>query len=330
MDLLEVSFCGAVFILAVAIIRTTAINHLPKKLFLVLWEIIFLRLLIPFTIPSPFSVYTLIDRSIPTPSSFKTESVGITPSLSQEHFAIMQGIEQSAANRLPVSVWVIVWCAGMLFFAVAFAISYLRCRTEFRTALPANNAYVEQWLKEQPLKRRISIKQSDRIVTPLTYGVFHPVILMPKETDWENVTQLQYIFSHEYVHIFRLDALTKLIAALVLCIHWFNPCVWVMYILFNRDLELACDESVIRQFGEKSKSAYSLMLINMEAKKSGLLPFCNNFSKNAIEERITAIMSIKRMTFVTLTSSCLIVFVTVCLFATSAIASWTKKANCSP
>ena len=58
-----------------------------------------------------------------------------------------------------------------------------------------------------------------------------------------------------------------------------------MYILFNRDIELACDESVIRQFGEKSKSAYSLMLINMEATKSGLLPFCNSFSKNAIEER---------------------------------------------
>lgn len=66
---------------------------------------------------------------------------------------------------------------------------------------------------------------------------------------------------------------------------------------FNRDIELACDESVIRQFGEKSKSAYSLMLINMEATKSGLLPFCNSFSKNAIEERITAIMKTKKQLF---------------------------------
>lgn len=92
--------------------------------------------------------------------------------------------------------------------------------------------------------------------------------------------------------IYRYDTVTKLIVTLALCIHWFNPFVWVMYILFNRDIELACDESVIRQFGEKSKSAYSLMLINMEATKSGLLPFCNNFSKNAIEERITAVMKI--------------------------------------
>ena len=109
--------------------------------------------------------------------------------------------------------------------------------------------------------------------------------------------QLQYVLSHEYVHIYRYDTVTKLIATLALCIHWFNPFVWVMYILFNRDIELACDESVIRQFGEKSKSAYSLMLINMEATKSGLLPFCNSFSKNAIEERITAIMKTKKQLF---------------------------------
>ena len=100
-------------------------------------------------------------------------------------------------------------------------------------------------------------------INELTYGVFHPVILMPKQTDWKNINQLRYIFSHEYVHIYRFDTIAKLIATYALCIHWFNPLVWVMYILFNRDIELACDESVIRQFGDKSKSAYSLMLISI-------------------------------------------------------------------
>lgn len=143
---------------------------------------------------------------------------------------------------------------------------------------------------------------------------------MPANTDWEDENQLQYIFAHEYVHIRRFDAFTKLIAALVLCIHWFNPLVWIMYILFNRDIELACDESVIRHFGEKSKSAYSLMLINMEARKSGLLPFYSNFSKNAAEERITAIMRIKRMTPAAFILACLTVLVTAGMFATSAMA----------
>ena len=136
--------------------------------------------------------------------------------------------------------------------------------------------------------------------------------------DWKNEKQLQYVLSHEYVHIYRYDTVTKLIATLALCIHWFNPFVWVMYILFNRDIELACDESVIRQFGEKSKSAYSLMLISMEATKSGLLPFCNSFSKNAIEERITAIMKTKKITIFSLVLACLIVAGTATAFATSA------------
>ena len=113
---------------------------------------------------------------------------------------------------------------------------------------------------------------------------FSVLLFWCRKNGLENEKQLQYVLSHEYVHIYRYDTVTKLIATLALCIHWFNPFVWVMYILFNRDIELACDESVIRQFGEKSKSAYSLMLINMEATKSGLLPFCNSFSKNAIEE----------------------------------------------
>lgn len=144
---------------------------------------------------------------------------------------------------------------------------------EFRTALPVHSHYVEKWLKKHPLKRPILVRQSDRIFAPLTYGIFRPVILMPKKMDWKNEKQLQYVLSHEYVHICRCDTATKLIATLALCIHWFNPFVWVMYFIFNRDIELACDESVIRKFGERSKSDYSLMLINLEAAKSGLLPF---------------------------------------------------------
>lgn len=327
MDLLEMSFSGAVFIIAVVIIRTVAINHLPKKMFLVLWEMVLLRLIIPFSIPCIFSVYTLIDHNITTPLFSGAEMGGIGTAISSKYLFIEQGMEQISKNSPSVSVWFLVWCVGMIFFATVFGLSYLRCRLEFRTALPVSNAYAEQWLRERALKRRIAIRQSDRIAAPLTYGIFHPIILMPKKTDWENVSQLQYIFSHEYVHIYRFDSFKKLIAAVVLCVHWFNPFVWVMYLLFNRDVELACDERVIRQFGEEAKSAYSRMLIRMEAQKSGLLPFCSSFSKNAVEERITAIMNTKRMSFASFMSACFIVFVTVSLFGTSAIASSNRGDN---
>ena len=292
MNLLQMSFSGAAFITAVVLIRAVAINKLPKKTFLVLWELVILRLLIPFSIPSMFSVYTLVTHSI---SSTTLPEVGTDYNIPtmQGLFVTTQGVEQPPADiSSSVSMWFIVWCAGIILIALFFVISYLRCLIEFRTALPVHHHYVEKWLAKRPSKRPILVKQSDRISAPLTYGIFRPVILMPKKMDWKNEKQLQYVLSHEYVHIYRYDTVTKLIVTLALCIHWFNPFVWVMYILFNRDIELACDESVIRQFGEKSKSAYSLMLINMEATKSGLLPFCNNFSKNAIEERITAVMKI--------------------------------------
>ena len=327
MNLLQMSFSGAAFITAVVIIRAVAINKLPKKTFLVLWELVILRLLIPFSIPSMFSIYTLVTHSISSTTLPEAGTDYNIPTM-QGLFVTTQGVEQPPVDiSSSVSMWFIVWCAGIIIIALFFVISYLRCLIEFRTALPVHNYYVEKWLAERPLKRPILVRQSDRISAPLTYGIFRPVILMPKKTDWKNEKQLQYVLSHEYVHIYRYDTVTKLIATLALCIHWFNPFVWVMYILFNRDIELACDESVIRQFGDKSKSAYSLMLISMEAKKSGLSPLCNNFSKNAIEERITAIMNTKRTTIITLLSACLIVLVTVSLFATSAIASTDSKTN---
>lgn len=319
MSLLQMSFSGAIFIIAVIIIRAVAINKLPKKTFIILWEIILLRLLIPFSIPSVFSIYSFVGQNASALDFSGAQMGNVIPIMSQGQSDQINQTAQLPANDVSVGfVLSFVWCIGMILCAMFFMVSYLRCRMEFQASLPVYNDYVEQWLKEHQLKRPLSIRQSDRISAPLTYGTFRPVILMSKKTDWRNEKQLQYILSHEYVHICHFDTVTKLIAASALCIHWFNPVVWLMYILFNRDIELACDESVIRQFGETSKSAYASMLINMEAKKSGLLPFCNNFSKNSIEERITAIMKTKKVTMRILVISIVVIFFIVVLFATSA------------
>ena len=317
MVLLEMSFSGSLLILAIMAIRAVSIHNLPKKMLLVLWELALYRLLVPFTFPSVFSIYTFIGRSISAPSLLDAEAGSIPSVLSREPIVTGQGIGPLSADRPSLPVESMVWCAGLLLFVLYFVMSYLHCRAEFRTALPVPNAYAEQWTKKRSWKRQIAVRQSDRIPSPLTYGIIHPVILMPKKTDWEDTARLQYVFCHEFVHIHRFDAIAKLIATSALCIHWFNPLVWAMYILFNRDIELACDESVIRQFGEKSRSDYSLMLIRMEAAKSGLSPSYNDFSRNAVEERIAAIMNTKRMTTAVRLSACLIVSVTAVLFATS-------------
>lgn len=324
MSLLYMSFSGAFFIIAVVVVRAVLINRIPKKTFLVLWEIAFLRLLIPFSIPFMFSIHTLISQVLSNFTFFRTDANIAISAWIQEQNVTTQKMQTISLDMLSSrSVWFVIWCIGMIVLAVFFAFSYLRCQIEFQTSLPICNDFVEQWLKEHSIKRSISVRQSDRILAPLTYGILRPVILMPQKTDWKNTKQLLYVLSHEYVHICHLDILRKIIATVVLCIHWFNPMVWVMYILFNRDVELICDECVVRKFGEKSKAVYSLILINMEEKQSSLLPFCNNFSKNAIEERITAIMKMKKATILSFAAACLIVGGIVTTFATSSQASGT-------
>lgn len=319
MSLLQMSFLGAIFIIAVVIIRALAINKLPKKTFLILWEIVLLRLLIPFSIPSTLSVYSFISQYTLNNTFSRMQVDNIIPAIQGKPFELIGEFPQAYVSDISsVSIWLVIWLIGTTICIGFFAISYLRCRFEFHASLPVQNDFIKQWLMNHQLRRTISIRQSDKISAPLTYGIFNPVILMPKKTDWKNTSLLQYVFAHEYVHICRFDTIMKLIITFVLCIHWFNPFVWVMYILFNCDIELACDERVVQQFGETSKSSYALVLINMEAKKSGLLPFCNSFSKNAIEERITAIMKIKQTSkFAILIAASLIICMTTA-FATSA------------
>lgn len=147
---------------------------------------------------------------------------------------------------------------------------------------------------------------------------------MPKTADWTDKETLDYVLGHEYEHIRRFDAVTKLVLTSALCVHWFNPMVWIMYILANRDIELSCDEAVIRRFGERTKSAYAMTLIRMEETRSGLSPLCNNFSKNAIEERIVAIMKTKKTSLVALIVAIGLIAGVTTTFATSAQAAETR------
>lgn len=318
MSLLQMSIFGAIMILAVIVIRALAINRLPKKTFIALWVIVLLRLLVPFSFPSPFSAYSLVHQHIfAHQEDVELENADVLPTLPvglpTTGDAIIQG--QTAAS---ISPYAIIWGIGMIVCVLFFAVSYFKWRKEFQESLPVKNDFLIKWSAENRLTRRIEIRQSSRISAPLTYGIFKPIILMPNNTKWEDTRQIKYILAHEFVHVRRFDAATKLLLTTALCVHWFNPLVWVMYVLSNRDIELSCDEAVVRSFGDSTKSAYALTLISMEEKKSTLTPLCNSFSKNAIEERITAIMKIKKTSVVaTLVAFSLIIGVTI-VFATSA------------
>lgn len=314
MTLLQMSIAGAVLTLAVSLIRALTINKLSKKTFMVLWWVVAARLLIPFSFSSPLSIYTLLQkgRDLPEVQAAFAHNYVLTENIHPAY----SGTETPHAFLTLETVWV----AGMIIMGIFFVVCYLKSYKEFQSSLPIENSYLSSWLNAHRLKRSISIRQSDRIAAPLTYGIFHPVILLPKKTDWENDKQLEFILEHEYIHIRRFDVGAKLILMIVLCIHWFNPAVWLMYILANRDIEISCDEVVLHKFGENSKSTYARILVNMEERKYQTVALSNGFSKNAIEERIVAIMKSKKRTVFTLAAEILLVVIVISAFATSALA----------
>ncbi len=286
--------------------------------------------------------------------------------------------------------WVrILWLAGLLLLAGYFAAAYLHARRRFAESLPVENGTVKAWLEAQSFQRIVTVRQSEYISSPLTYGLLRPVILLPGSGFWkealrDNVPRktasennaprkddfadgarrkgvpesdafrnndfvdgalreggsgedyrreealrddvlggkegLELILTHEGVHIHRMDGLTKLLLTAALCLHWFNPLVWVMYALFNRDMELACDESVIRQFGPSFRSVYANILIGLEEKRGKFRPLCNYFSENAMEERIVSIMKTKKLTCGAIIASVVLLVGIAVFFGTSAMA----------
>ena len=303
------SISGTALILVTVVIRAVAIDRLPKETFLALWGITLLRLLLPFSVPSSFSVYSLLGQNISVLELAGTNNVTVST------------IVNSTAQELPVSLWPIIWGAGAVMFAAMFFLPWLRCRREFQTSLPVENDYIEGWLQRHPLRRNIRIRELTGISTPLTYGILHPIILMPEDTDRENTRRLEYILFHEYVHICRWDGLVKLAATAALCVHWFNPMVWVLYILLNRDIELACDAAVLRHFGKADRADYARMLIAIKGRSSRIEPLCSHFGKNVMERRVKSVMKYRKSSVLTIVLALVLAGTVAIVFGTSAKAA---------
>lgn len=316
MSLFQMSVAGGVLILFIVVIRALAIHRLPKTTFLALWMIAALRLLLPFSIPLTFNIHIGLDVFSDVVQELPSGNIASTlPGDSPPSYDIGTAVPSPATEH--ISTFEILWLVGVLLLAIYFSISYFRSMRKFRMSIPDNTPYIQNWLTAHQISRPLAVRSSDLISSPLTYGILHPVILLPKKLDRNDQAALKYVLTHEYVHIRRFDAITKILFAAVLCIHWFNPLVWVMYVLANRDIELSCDAWVIRMMGEKNRSSYALMLIKMEEKRSGMSALYSHFGKNAISERIEAIMKFKKTSILACAFALVLVVGATTAFATS-------------
>lgn len=312
MTLLERSLTGSVLILLVTAVRALGLNRLPKGAFPALWAVALLRLLLPVRLASPASAYNLIPGA-----------AGASGMAGAHQEAAQAAVSAAAGSGTPAaSGWMPLWAvyfAVLAALALYFLVGHLRCRRRYAQALPVNSRAVMDILARRPLRRRVWVGVSDRIDAPLTFGLLRPVILLPRGLEGMEERALSCILEHELTHVRRLDALYKYLMAAALCAHWFNPLVWLLFALAGRDLELACDAAVIRRSGPGMKRTYALLLIELEAGRSAAAALGNSFSMNAIEERIGAIMKLKRVSALAVLLAVALVLGTAVAFATSPV-----------
>lgn len=268
-DLIYMTLSASAAIILVCIVRKLFGSRLPKSSFPVLWGIIILRMLIPFSVRINLPAVTDITFTEGTCISADTYEV--------------------PAAITPEDIIRTVYIIGIIASLGITTASHLKNRAVYSCALPCTDEKILAAAEKFRLRRKVRIKVSDRIISPFTYGIARPVIVLPaKGIDSENIDA---VLSHEMNHIRSFDVLLKKLALLAACIHWFNPLAWVMLVLTDRDIELACDEAVI--LSGCSRKSYACALLNMAEK--GALPYAAGFSigKNAFSKRITEIIRMK-------------------------------------
>lgn len=329
MTILEMSVGGALLIAAILVLRRIALYRLPKWSFLLLWVVALFRLLIPFSVPSQFSIYTGVAwiAQMVEKEETSTEPAGEQPTVMFSPATVPGTFREDAwlpstapaapsPEKESVSPLTAVYLLGGALCGLYFLIAYGVGIRRFSWAEPTDSDFLNQWQEEHPTLLPVTIKTCDAICSPMAYGLLRPVVLLPESTDWSDEDQLTYVLTHEYVHIRRGDLGWKLLLTAALCLHWFNPLVWLMYIRANQDLELACDEAVVRILGLDNRKNYAYALI--AAAESAFSPLCITYAtQNHMEERIRAIMKMKKKSTAVIICAAMLVAGISAVFATS-------------
>ena len=249
-ELLRINLVAS-FVILIVLAARLILKRAPKVFSYALWAIVLIRLLIPVSIPSPVSVI---------PNTPAASGAVINSALPEIEFETLRDREQNyyeSQNTSPEDVQVYVsrtmepivylslaWLVGIAGMLLYSSISYLKIRKKVRIAVPL----------------RSNIWIADDIKSPFVIGFLKPKIYLPNNLGEQ---EQEYIILHEQHHIRRLDHVIKTMAFLALTIHWFNPLVWVAFILACKDMEMSCDEAVIRKLGENVRAEYSASLLTL-------------------------------------------------------------------
>lgn len=304
-NLLNISVTAVYIILATVLVRTI-FRNMPRKYLCLLWGITGLRLALPFSIESAISL-------IPSRETFTVDpysgwavrmNSGVPAVDSAVNGVIVTeesyfGMDGSAAAI--TSVWdklACFWLAGTVIILLYGIISYIRVKRSVSTAVLLEG----------------NIMQCETVKTPFILGIFKPKVYIPFNID--EATR-NHVIAHENAHISRFDHITKPLSFLVLAVYWFNPFVWLAYILFCRDIEKACDEKVVDSMDGESRKAYATALLQCAAGRRRITASPLAFGEVSVKGRIKSVMNYKKPAFWVIVISVVLCIAAAVCFLTS-------------
>lgn len=284
LKIINMSISASWLVLAVLILRFV-LKKAPKWVNVLLWGIVAVRLICPFSFESALSLIpsaeTFPDQVISGPS-FDVQT-GIVPVdnrindyLGDRYF---EGVTVPTNNGNNVmTILTIVWIIGILLLVTYTIISYQRLNRKIDTAV----------------RYKDNIFQSENVNSPFVLGIINPRIYLPFKMNGQD---LEHVVAHEQAHIRRKDHWWKPLGFLLLTIHWFNPLMWLAYVLLCRDIELACDEKVIKELGNEQRADYTQALLACSVNRRMIAACPLAFGEVGVKERVKSVMNYKKPAF---------------------------------
>lgn len=299
LELLNMSINASWLVLAVVLLRLV-LKDAPKFIRGIMWALVGIRLICPFSFESDFSLIPSA-QTVP-PEIIYSQTPAIESGVSVLNQTVNPIISESLAPEAgasvnPVQIVLFVasalWIAGVVAMLAYTLISCLRIHRKVSESIE--------------LKDNIWI--CDHIDTPFIFGVFRPRIFLPSSM---NEADMEYVVAHERAHLARRDQLWKPLGFLLLTVYWFNPVIWIAYILLCRDIEMACDEKVIKEMGVQKKKSYSEALINCSVSHKTVAACPLAFGEVSVKSRIESVLNYKKPAFwlvIVAAVSCIVVAV---------------------
>ena len=319
-QIVNMSISASVVALILALLRFICRKQMTAGFKYLMWALLFLRLMIPISIPTTFSLFNLFSQG--------TSQTNGTYMVSIEYIEDLSGyIALEGSHYKEYLLFTFLWLAGFLLFFVYQMILFFITKRRLRMAFHVKDStQLEHCKQNVGVTQNIQLLRSDAFETPVVMGIFRPKIILPLFLDMSCEQQMEHIFLHELIHIRRHDHIVKLLAVFALSLHWFNPLIWFCYREYLKDIETSCDEQVLALLNESQRTAYATTLVELCSTQKkrfdmALMAFAEN--RSLLSTRVIAALEYKPSTFLKKVALATLMIVTALVTQTNPVAAYT-------